>query len=133
MPRPSTLVPPGALLALACLASSVLAGWGPDGATIRSTAAEIPIVAACSDGGSGTFVAWQETSTSPAGTLRVQHVLASGDPDPSWPADGALATTADAARGFLDVLPDRLGGVYVCWSEGSTMLATRLASTGQVA
>jgi hypothetical protein len=133
MPRPSSFALPGVLLAIACLTSPAFAGWGPDGATIRSTAATIPMVAACSDGGTGTFVAWHETSSSPAGTLRVQHVLASGDPDPSWPVDGALATTAEVARSFIDVLPDRLGGVYVCWVEGSTLLATRLLLTGQIA
>src|SRR5262245_41576982 len=124
MPRPSSFALPGVLLAAVCVTPTALAGWGPDGATIRSTTADIPLVAACSDGGAGTFVAWQERSTYPAGTLRVQHVLASGDPDPSWPADGAFATSADVARGFLDVLPDRLGGVYVCWTEGTTLLAT---------
>ncbi|MGH7730287.1 MAG: hypothetical protein ACRENJ_03455 [Candidatus Eiseniibacteriota bacterium] len=109
------------------------AGWSPDGVTVRETSVRIPVVAACSDGATGTFVAWQESGSDPNGPLRAQHLLSTGDLDPAWPADGALASGVLAARGFLDLVPDRLGGVYACWMEGPALFVTRIDPTGQVA
>ncbi|HKQ56386.1 MAG TPA: hypothetical protein VJY35_00845 [Candidatus Eisenbacteria bacterium] len=117
-------------LAIGGPSSSALAAWGPDGVTVRPTTASIPIVAACTDGGSGTFVVWQEITSGSAGMLRVQHLVSTGDLDPAWPVGGALATTADVAREFADVVPDRQGGVYVCWNQGSSLYATHLDASG---
>lgn len=122
----------GVPAAIAVAASAALAAWGPDGVSVRPTTAQIPIVAACTDGASGTFVAWQETGTAPAGLLRVQHLLSTGDLDPAWPAEGVLASDLETGRQFVEVLPDRLGGVYVFWGGGSVHL-TRLDPGGQVA
>jgi hypothetical protein len=129
---------PVALVAIAVLlaASGASAGWGPDGITVRETAVDIPMVVACSDGGSGTLVAWQEMASKRAGFLRVQHVLATGDIDPAWPPEGALASTVATNRTFLDLVPDRLGGAYVAWVEigvPRSLFVTRLDAGGQVA
>lgn len=128
-----------ALLTLAALGSgsSALAGWGPEGVTVWPTTSVISVVAACNDGGHGTFVAWQEGSiyTSP-GLLRVQHLLPNGDLDPAWPASGSPASDVAAFRTFVTTVPDREGGVYVCWTEGTnamTIFLTRLDEGGQVA
>jgi hypothetical protein len=105
------------------------AAWGPDGVTIKATSTPIPLVTACSDGGSGTFVAWQEEIPGYSSCLLyVQHVLASGDLDPAWHADGAFACTT-SAHSTVGVLPDRLGGVYV-WGG---LRLTRLDNEGDVA
>lgn len=134
--RRSLLLGTLAATAVAALAPMALAGWGPDGVCVRATTSDIPVVAACTDGGSGTLVAWQETSVYPAGVLRVQHLLSSGDPDPAWPADGALASGVAVERDFVDVVPDRLGGVYVYWVETAdtpSLFVTRLDPSGHVA
>lgn len=128
----------GALLAvtIALSATGAFAGWNPDGVTVRPTAALISQVAASSDGDSGTFVAWQEITTSPVGLLRVQHLLSSGDLDPTWPVDGASASDVAASRAFVMTVPDRQGGVYVCWTEGTdnrSLHVTRVDANGQVA
>ncbi len=91
--------------------TSALAGWSPDGATIRATTSNIPLVSGCSDGGYGTFVAWQEESSPGQAVLRVQHVLSTGDVDPAWPADGVVAAGNPMTRAELAMLPDRDGGV----------------------
>lgn len=126
---------PVALFILAALATAGVAhaGWGPDPVEVRASTTGIPIVVACNDGGAGTFVAWQEYSAYPNGLLRVQHVLSTGHLDPAWPPDGALASATPANRAIVEVVPDRLGGVYVCWMESSTLFVTRLGPTGQVA
>ena len=118
----------GALVALACSAPDASATWGTDPVTVTSTTATIPLVKACSDGAHGTFVAWQE-----ADVLRAHHVLPTGDLDPAWPVGGAVACGVLVARRELVALPDRLGGLYLLWQEGSTLFATRLASNGAVA
>jgi hypothetical protein len=100
---------------------------------VRATASTIPLIAADSDGASGTFVAWQEEITAGAGVLKVQHLLATGDLDPAWPADGAVASGSLVGRQWMKVLPDRLGGVYVTWTTQYGFAGTRIDPSGQVA
>ena len=119
--------------ALALATTRAFAAWGPDGATIKSTTASIPLVTACSDGSDGTFVAWQELTGSGVGVLLVQHVLASADVDPSWPSAGATACGTAAARADLGLAPDHLGGAYLWWREGAALLTNHISSSGQVA
>ena len=120
------------LLALAA-AAPVHAGWNPNGVTVTPTTASIPRVTACSDGAGGTFVAWQEEASPGSGVLRAQHLLATGDLDPAWPADGSIACSVVAARPDMGALPDRLGGLYLWWEEGSQLFVTRLDATGVTA
>jgi hypothetical protein len=127
----------GALVAIILgFATSAGARWGPDGITVRETAAEIPMVVACSDGGTGTLVAWHEMVSKRAGFIRLQHVLAGGDLDPAWPAEGALASTIANGRTFLDMVPDQMGGAYLIWAEVGrppSIFVTRVDARGQVA
>ena len=110
------------------------AGWAPGGATMLSTTSILRPLVACEDASHGTFVAWQEEQTgSSSGTLRVQHVLPSGDLDPAWPAGGANASDAVAARSLTGALPDRLGGAYVWWKEGDALYVNRIGADGTVA
>jgi hypothetical protein len=119
-----------AVIALACCAPSAHAAWSTEPVTVTPTTAPIPLVEGCADGAYGTFAAWQEGS--PSGILRVQHLLATGDLDPAWPA-GAVACGVSAARSELVALPDRLGGVYLSWKEGSGLYVTRLDPGAAVA
>ena len=124
------------LATAACLvlcAAPALAGWNPDGITITATTASIPKLTACSDGGFGTFVAWQEEATPGQGILKIQHVLPAGDLDGAWPAEGAIACAAEAARSTFGALPDDLGGVYLWWLEGTSFYLTRIAADGSIA
>jgi hypothetical protein len=121
------------LIAISCCAAPALAGWGVDPVTVTSTTAGIPLVEGCSDGAYGAFAAWQEEATPGNGVLRVQHLLGSGDLDPTWPAAGSVACAIVAARSELVALPDRSGGLYLLWKEGATLYATRLDASGAVA
>jgi hypothetical protein len=121
------------LIAISCCAAPALAGWGVDPVTVTPTTAGIPLVEGCSDGAYGSFAAWQEEGTPGNGVVRVQHLLGSGDLDPTWPAAGAVACAIVAARSELVALPDRSGGLYLLWKEGATLYATRLDASGAVA
>jgi hypothetical protein len=103
------------------------ASWNGDGVTIIATNATIPIVKGCSDGDRGTFVAWQE------GTLHLQHLLESGDIDPTWPASGVTACSRAIDRPMLGLVPDQLGGVYLWWKEGTGLFLHRITASGQPA
>jgi hypothetical protein len=121
-------------LSLALSASAARAGWGPDGSTLLATPSILRPLAAAPDGSHGTFVIWQEEQAgSTTGTLRAQHVLATGDPDPAWPAAGTAVSDAVAGRQALGALPDRLGGVYVWWMEGQRFYLNRLDALGNLA
>src|SRR5437867_7102377 len=123
--------------ALACgITSPALAGWTVDPVGVRPTSASIPQVAACNDGRFGSFVAWQEEATVGSGVLRVHHVVPTGDLDPAWPGDGTLACQRVAGRTMLGALPDRLGGVFVWWTESNgsaNVCVNRLEPDGNVA
>ncbi len=116
------------LLAIMLLLSPAVsfAGWGPDPVPVVSTTDAIPLVEACTDGEYGTFVAWQQGATSSTCVLRVLHVLPTGDLDPAWPATGAVVCNVQVSRSLLGVLPDRLGGLFVWWLEGSQLFLTRM-------
>lgn len=112
------------------LAKPAHAGWSADPVMIRPTLG-IPLVAACNDGAFGTLVAWQEE-----GVLRIQHLLPTGDLDPAWPSEGAVACTSNVARNALGALPDRLGGAYLWWTEApgpGSLFVTRVDPSGAVA
>lgn len=124
-----------AAVVVAGLAAPLIAhaGWNPSGVTVTPTTASIPKVTACSDGAGGTFVAWQEEASAGQGVLRAQHLLATGELDPAWPADGAIACGIAAARADMGALPDRQGGFYLWWEESPQLFVTRLDATGAVA
>ena len=109
------------------------AGWSVTPVAVRPTTAAIPNVAACNDGAFGTFVAWQEEMAPGVGTLRLQHLLATGDLDPSWPVEGAPVCSRSAGRPALGALPDRSGGSYVWWLEGTSLYVNRVESNGSAA
>jgi len=117
---------------ISVIASLAYAGWSNNPVQI-STSGSIPLVEGCNDSAHGTFVAWQDGAL-----LRVQHLLPSGDPDPAWPAAGAIACNVAADRTDLALLPDGLGGLYVSWIETSiaepqALYLTRLDESGQTA
>jgi hypothetical protein len=125
------------VLAAAATISSVPyvvhAAWDPAGATIKSTSSVIPEVAACSDGSLGAIVLWQEETSSGVGVLRAQHVLATGDVDPAWPADGVIVCSVTTARSALGAVSDDLGGAYLWWLEGTGLFLSRFEAGGAIA
>src|SRR5262252_2491527 len=54
----------------------------------KYTPTVLPVL--CPDGGGGAFLAWEQGGFLRTAVL-VQHLLPGGSPDPTWPANGALA------------------------------------------
>jgi len=124
-------VPGAIVLVLALMPAPAFAGWNAEPVAVHATTALCPAVAACPDGQGGAIIAWQENA-SPGGVLRAQHLLASGDIDPSWPAPLEVCATA-ATRLALGTVADGAGGTYVWWQEDAAIFLTRIAANGSLA
>jgi hypothetical protein len=99
--------------------------WPVDGRALLgdSTAQEaalegqqLPVIV--SDGAGGVIVAWSDGRSEISGLdIFAQHVLASGELDPAWPANGLALS---AVRGDQDnpaIASDGAGGAIVAWTD----------------
>lgn len=111
------------------------AAWSADPVTVHATTDDCPLVAAASDAQDGAIVVWQQDDAANPGVFRLlaQRVLASGDVDASWPATGALVSSATVTRSALGALGDGSGGAYVWWMEDASLYLTRILSDGTIA
>jgi len=107
--------------------------WSASPVTIRESDLSLTIVEGCSDGSTGTFVAWQEETVGGDGTVRVQHLLENGDLDAACPADGAIVNPVVAHHSMLGILPDHLGGLYLWRKVEPDLYLTRLDANGHIA
>ncbi len=125
-----------ALLAVAALAACVArpasAAWSSAPAEIHATTDICAPVSACADGTHGAVVVWQQQTGGTIGPILARHVLSSGNVDPAWPAPATVCATV-AARGALGAIADDLGGAYVWWTSGATLLLTRIGPDGAIA
>ena len=63
------------------------ADWPPTGRAVSATPGVQGGQVMAPDGAGGTIIAWKEERLFPF-NVDVQHLLASGDVDPTWPANG---------------------------------------------
>ncbi len=76
-----------------------------------------------SDGAGGAYVGWNDRRNggplfNPTYyDLYVQHVLASGQVDPTWPENGLPICLAPDAQYNFDMEPDGAGGFYILWED----------------
>ncbi|MEO7868845.1 MAG: FlgD immunoglobulin-like domain containing protein [Candidatus Eisenbacteria bacterium] len=108
--------------------AAIVAGWTSSGTPVctLSTAQGGPIndlVAVCSDGAGGAFVAWTDSrNTPPMSTLVydvfAQHMLANGALDPVWPAAGRALTSGAGYKYPHALIADGGGGFWLA-SENS--------------
>jgi len=98
---------------------SVMPGWGTSGTSVcAATGSFDALVAVCSDGKGGAFVAWTDArNTPPMGTLIydvfAHHVLSNGTLDPTWPATGRGLTTGPGYKYAHDLIADGSGGFWL--------------------
>ena len=111
------------------------AAWSADPAIVHATTDECPLVAAASDAQDGAIVVWQQNDAANPGVFRLlaKRVLANGDVDAAWPADGALVSNVTPTRSALGALGDGNGGAYVWWMEYASLYLTRILSDGTIA
>jgi hypothetical protein len=112
------------LLALALTPRVVSADWPTFGRAVAVAPGEQIGPAIAPDGAGGAIVAWHDRRVFPF-NIDAQHVLASGEVDPAWPANGrALLTDAliqtivPQGVEFPRIVSDGAGGAIVSWPDG---------------
>jgi hypothetical protein len=118
--------------------AAILPGWPSSGAVICTTnvAGGGPLndlVAVCSDGAGGAFVAWTDSRNTPPMSTIVydvfaHHVLSDGSLDPNWPVSGRALTTGSGYKYPHGLFADGSGGFWLA-TENSN--ATSLIAATQ--
>lgn len=114
------------------------AGWPEDGRPIATAPNDQDATGIVSDGSGGAIIVWTDTRDNRF-DIYAHHVLASGELDPDWPADGAPVCTAPlGARRPAQIAADGTGGAIIVWADrrGSggaeyDIYAQRLLSSGK--
>ena len=109
---------------------AIAAGWPADGQAICTAADEQidPVIA--SDGAGGAIVAWRDSRGGLFHNPFVQHVLASGSIDATWPDQGRRLSSSTAEQSSGAIVEDGNGGAIVTWMEDFFIYAHRVESTG---
>lgn len=128
MHRLSHVMSEGAILALVALTVSVVprlasADWPSFGRPISAAPKGQNHPAIATDGADGAIITWHD-ERSPRVNIFAQHVLASGELDSAWPANGrallndslALANAAGGQSAPM-IVPDGTGGAVVAWQD----------------
>ena len=126
----------GDIYAQHVLATGVVDPSWPSGGLAVSTASGDQVYPSMvSDGVGGAIVAWEDTRGGNR-DIYSQHVLASGEVDPAWPANGGALCTAGSGQAGPTVVADGTGGAIVAWTDGRNydddVYAQRVLATGVV-
>ncbi len=107
----------------ACLLSFLLisarsgqAQWTPNGVPVCTAENAQSFPMNVPDGQGGTMITWSDARGG-NDDIYVQHVLASGAMDPSWPPDGLALCAAAGDQRFPALVADGIGGAIVCWMD----------------
>jgi hypothetical protein len=131
-------------LGVAVAASPAFADWPSFGLPVCSAANNQEHPAITTDGADGAILVWQDRRNAPM-NLFAQHVLASGDVDAAWPANGRQLLTDPAALtqeviGIASpvIATDGAGGAIVAWEDnrsdatGTDIFAQHVLASGVV-
>ena len=88
-----------------------------DPTTLTVPSQGFPVIV--SDGAGGAIVAWVDGRSAVTGVdIYAQRVLASGQLDPRWPANGAVLCEANGPQNNPAIVSDGAGGAIVTWMDG---------------
>ena len=120
------------------------AAWPELGRAVSTAAGTQNAPRIATDGAGGAIITWHDLR-SPTNNIFAQHVLASGEVDAAWPADGralltdpAALATALAGQKAPVIVSDSAGGAIVAWQDGrssvteSDVFAQHVLSSGAV-
>jgi hypothetical protein len=102
--------------------------WPVNGVAVSNAAVLESRPFAVSDGAGGAIVNWQGFTVEL--NMYVQHVRATGDVDPAWPAGGLALTDADRQQVHAVIAPDGAGGALIAWEDGFDVVAQHVLATG---
>ncbi|MBI5169861.1 MAG: T9SS type A sorting domain-containing protein [Candidatus Eisenbacteria bacterium] len=105
--------------------------WGPTGTTVVGAQEPLGTPELLADGSGGCFVAWVNSGS----VIHAQHILANGQLDPAWPAEGLTLPSANASSG-LRIAPAGYGACLLSYSRSSAygavleLVVARVLSNG---
>jgi flagellar hook capping protein FlgD len=120
------------------LASGVVAPpWTATGTLLCDAAGNQTYPQIVSDGAGGAIVTWQDWRSGSSYDIYAQHVLASGDVDPAWTANGTLICGAANDQTYPLIVSDGAGGAIITWPDrrtgsSSDIYAQHVLSSGSV-
>jgi hypothetical protein len=98
------------------VSGAVDAAWPVDGRLLCIAAGNQAFPKIVSDGSGGAIVTWVDPRAL-TDDIYAQHVLASGAPDPAWPADGRAICSASNAQGNPAIVSDGTAGAIITWND----------------
>ena len=91
--------------------------WPADGRALCTAHNDQRYPSLVSDGRGGALVAWEDSRDDAQRDLYAQHVLGSGEVDPTWPDDGRVVSAGPGAQHRLGLAADGAGGAIVAWED----------------
>lgn len=111
------------LAAASVIPQTASAAWPQFGRAISSVLGDQLVPRIATDGANGAIISWLDRRTFPF-NIDAQHVLATGDVDPAWPANGRalltgalVATIVPTGQEFPDIVSDGVGGAIITWPD----------------
>lgn len=109
--------------------------WPADGRALCAAPGNQLHPRLASDGAGGAIAVWQDARSWTEYDLYAQRVLANGEPDPAWPADGLAVCAAPLNQTEPRIVADGAGGAVVAWTDDrngahSDIYSARLLGSG---
>jgi len=106
-------------------AGDVDAAWPANGRAVLTDALALTIVpqgkespAIVTDGDGGAIVTWPDARNAANGLdIYAQHILASGEVDPTWPVNGVTVCSVSGEQSAPVILSDNGGGAFIAWID----------------
>jgi hypothetical protein len=115
----SSLTAPDIFAQHVLASGAVDAAWPANGLAVSAIQGIQDFPSLISDGAGGAIVTWMDGRLGTSVVdIYAQHVLPSGNTDPSWPTNGAAITTADGPQTSPTIVGDGSGGAIITWSDG---------------
>jgi hypothetical protein len=113
--------------------------WPTDGRALCTAAGNQQVPELVSDGSGGAVLAWQDQRNGTNYVIFAAHVLANGQADPAWPADGRELCPGTWDEFTPRLVSDGAAGAIVAWEDqrdfsttGQDIYAARVKANGVV-
>jgi hypothetical protein len=120
------LAPSLAVVAALAAAGPSSAAWLAGGNAVGIGSGDQILPRAVPDGAGGAYVCWLGANGGGGYDAYAQRLTSSGDVAGGWPGGGLPLGLSNG----VDLAPDGGGGLYVTWSDNSTVYLLRLTSAG---
>jgi hypothetical protein len=113
--------PNGDVYALRVTAQGGIApGWLAQGVVVCDAAGSqlLDLDPVVSDGAGGALIAWEDARAPVTGKdIYVHHILGDGSTAAGWPEGGVALCDMTGPQGFVNAIPNGLGGAIVAWED----------------